>query len=60
MIQKAQIGRGFRGVLNYVFAASAERGHGVCRRTSIWTMWDGRRSAATTWRRWDLRMYRMW
>jgi len=27
MIQKAQIGRGFRGVLNYVFAASAERGH---------------------------------
>ncbi len=27
MIQKARIGRGFRGVLNYVFAASAERGH---------------------------------
>jgi len=27
MIQKAQIGRGFRGVLNYVFAESAERGH---------------------------------
>jgi len=27
MIQKAHIGRGFRGVLNYVFAESAERGH---------------------------------
>jgi len=31
MIQKAQIGRGFRGVLNYVFAASAERGHAPAR-----------------------------
>jgi len=31
MIQKAQIGRGFRGVLNYVFAASAERGHDPAR-----------------------------
>lgn len=27
MIQKAQIGRGFRGVLNYVFDESTERGH---------------------------------
>ncbi len=27
MIQKAQIGRGFRGVLTYVFDESAERGH---------------------------------
>lgn len=27
MIQKARIGRGFRGVLNYVFSESAERGH---------------------------------
>ena len=27
MIQKAHIGRGFRGVLNYVFDESAERGH---------------------------------
>jgi len=27
MIQKARIGRGFRGVLTYVFAESAERGH---------------------------------
>jgi len=31
MIQKAQIGRGFRGVLNYVFAESAERGHAAAR-----------------------------
>ncbi len=31
MIQKAQIGRGFRGVLNYVFAESAERGHAPAR-----------------------------
>jgi len=31
MIQKAQIGRGFRGVLNYVFAESAERGHDPAR-----------------------------
>jgi len=27
VIQKAQIGRGFRGVLNYVFKESAELGH---------------------------------
>ncbi len=31
MIQKVRIGRGFRGVLNYVFAASAERGHAPAR-----------------------------
>jgi len=31
MIQKARIGRGFRGVLNYVFAESAERGHDPAR-----------------------------
>ncbi len=31
MIQKARIGRGFRGVLTYVFDASAERGHARAR-----------------------------
>ena len=31
MIQKAQIGRGFRGVLTYVFDESAERGHARAR-----------------------------
>jgi len=31
MIQKAHIGRGFRGVLNYVFDESAERGHDAAR-----------------------------
>jgi len=31
VIQKAHIGRGFRGVLNYVFDESAERGHDAAR-----------------------------
>jgi len=31
MIQKAHIGRGFRGVLNYVFSESTERGHETAR-----------------------------
>jgi len=31
VIQKAHIGRGFRGVLNYVFDESAEWGHDAAR-----------------------------